>query len=114
MRVLVTGADGYIGTVLGPRLVERRFDVVGVNCGFYRGGWLYNDDRPRPLTITKDRRGRSRTQRAIDAQSAAYARCKVLVERDVGALTYMNFSVFLRNATAFWRQPAHAVRHYPQ
>jgi len=70
MRVLVTGADGYIGTVLGPRLVERRFDVVGVNCGFYRGGWLYNDDRPRPLTFTKDRRGRWRTQRAIDAQSA--------------------------------------------
>jgi hypothetical protein len=23
---------------------------------FYRDGWLYNDDRPRPLTITKPSR----------------------------------------------------------
>ena len=54
MRVLVTGADGYIGAVLGPTLLERGFDVVGVDCGFYRDGWLYNDARPRPLTFTKD------------------------------------------------------------
>ena len=34
MRVLVTGVDGYIGAVLGSRLVERGFDVVGVDCGY--------------------------------------------------------------------------------
>jgi nucleoside-diphosphate-sugar epimerase len=60
MRMLVTGVDGYIGAVLGPRLVERGFDVVGVDCGFYRDGWLYNDDRPRPLTFTKDVRRMTR------------------------------------------------------
>ena len=54
MRVLVTGADGYIGAVVGSRLVEQGFDVVGADCGFYRDGWLYNDDRQRPLTFTKD------------------------------------------------------------
>src|SRR5690348_17738920 len=54
MRVLVTGTDGYIGAVLGPTLIERGFDVVGLDCGFYRDGWLYNDPRPRPLTLTKD------------------------------------------------------------
>src|SRR5215469_5260692 len=54
IRVLVTGVDGYIGAVLGPRLVERGFDVVGIDCGFYRDGWLYNNTRPRPLTLTKD------------------------------------------------------------
>src|SRR6516164_8834471 len=54
MRVLVTGVDGYIGAVLGPRLIERGFDVVGLDCGFYRDGWLYNDAHPRPLTLTKD------------------------------------------------------------
>src|SRR6516162_6191210 len=54
MRVLVTGVDGYIGAVLGPRLMEHGFDVVGLDCGFYRDGWLYNDDHPRPLTLTKD------------------------------------------------------------
>jgi hypothetical protein len=30
--------------------------VVGVDCGFYRDGWLYNDGRPRPLTFTQDMR----------------------------------------------------------
>jgi nucleoside-diphosphate-sugar epimerase len=55
MRVLVAdGADGYIGAILGPRLVERGFDVVGIDCGFYRDGWLYNDCHLRPLTVTKD------------------------------------------------------------
>jgi nucleoside-diphosphate-sugar epimerase len=54
MRVLVTGIDGYIGAVLGPKLLERGFDVVGIDCGFYRDGWFYNDQRPRPLTFTKD------------------------------------------------------------
>src|SRR6202040_1203377 len=54
MRVLVTGVDGYIGAVLGPRMLEQGFDVVGIDCGFYRDGWLYNDTGPRPLTFTKD------------------------------------------------------------
>lgn len=54
MRVLVTGVDGYIGSVLCSRLLEQGFDVVGVDCGFYRDGWLYNDVGPRPLTFTKD------------------------------------------------------------
>jgi len=60
MRILVTGADGYIGAVLGPKLLERGFDVVGLDCGFYRDGWLYNDPGPRPFTITKDVRRISR------------------------------------------------------
>src|SRR6266481_4792705 len=54
IRVLVTGSDGYIGGVLGPLLLERGFDVVGVDCGFYRDGWLFNDRRPRPLTLSND------------------------------------------------------------
>src|SRR5215471_7537259 len=54
MRILVTGVDGYIGAVVGPFLLERGFDVVGVDCGFYRDGWLFNEQRSRPLTISKD------------------------------------------------------------
>ena len=42
MRVLVTGSDGYIGSVLGPYLGERGFDVVGVDTGFYRDAALYD------------------------------------------------------------------------
>ena len=35
MKILVTGADGYIGAGLGPRLLERGHDVVGLDTGFY-------------------------------------------------------------------------------
>jgi nucleoside-diphosphate-sugar epimerase len=175
MRVLVTGVDGYIGAVLAPRLLEHGFDVVGADCGFYRDGWLYNDDRPRPLTFTKDVRritpkdvegfdavvhlaelsndplgelnerityeinhagsvtlaracrkagvprfvytsscsvygaaddGGERSEQSAPNPQTAYARCKVLVERDVGALADSRFSpVFLRNATAFGASP---------
>lgn len=175
MRVLVTGVDGYIGAVLGPRLLERGIDVLGVDCGFYRDGWLYNDTSPRPLTFTKDIRritprdvdgfdavvhlaelsndplgelnermtyeinhhgsvalaracktagvsrfvytsscsvygaaedGGMRSEQSATNPQTAYARCKVLVERDVGALADTHFSpVFLRNATAFGASP---------
>jgi nucleoside-diphosphate-sugar epimerase len=175
MRVLVTGVDGYIGAVLGPRLLERGFEVVGFDCGFYRDGWLYNDAGPRPLTLTKDVRrivakdvegfdavvhlaelsndplgelnerttydinhegsvalaraskaagvprfvytsscsvygaaedGGERSEESAPNPQTAYARCKVLVERDVGALADRQFSpVFLRNATAFGASP---------
>ena len=47
MRVLVTGADGYIGSVLVPTLISRGFDVVGLDCGLYRDGWLFNLLGPR-------------------------------------------------------------------
>ena len=174
-RVLVTGVDGYIGAVLGSRLLEKGFDVVGIDCGFYRDGWLYNDPRPRPLTLTKDIRritrkdvegfdavvhlaelsndplgelserttydinhfgsvslakackeaGVSRfiytsscsvygaaedglecTELSRPNPQTAYARCKVLVEQDVGSLADGGFSpVFLRNATAFGSSP---------
>jgi nucleoside-diphosphate-sugar epimerase len=42
VRILVTGSEGYIGCLLGPRLVERGHEVVGVDAGFYKAGWLYN------------------------------------------------------------------------
>ena len=41
MRILVTGTDGYIGTLFGPFLVERGHDVVGLDAGLYRTEPLY-------------------------------------------------------------------------
>ena len=41
MRVLVTGSEGYIGTVLTPYLIARGHDVVGLDTGFHRVGWLW-------------------------------------------------------------------------
>jgi nucleoside-diphosphate-sugar epimerase len=43
MRILVTGTDGYIGIVLAPFLLHRGHDVVGLDTGFYRDAWLYNN-----------------------------------------------------------------------
>lgn len=54
MRVLVTGADGYIGAMLTPLLLERGHDVVGIDIGYYRDGWLYDDGRCRAPVVTKD------------------------------------------------------------
>jgi nucleoside-diphosphate-sugar epimerase len=44
MRVLITGVDGYIGALLAPFLRDRGYDVVGLDTGFYRDGWLYHSD----------------------------------------------------------------------
>ena len=40
-KLLVTGVDGYIGSVLTPMLLADGHEVVGVDSGFYREGWLY-------------------------------------------------------------------------
>ena len=37
MRVLLTGNQGYIGTILAPRLWAMGYDVVGLDSGLFRG-----------------------------------------------------------------------------
>lgn len=54
MKVLFTGADGYIGALLGPYLLQRGVDAVGLDTGYYREGWLYPMSGPRPQIVTKD------------------------------------------------------------
>lgn len=175
MKVLVTGTDGYIGCVLGPVLMERGHEVVGLDTGYYKEGWLYNPSNGRsPACINKDIRrmtdedvagfdavvhlaelsndplgqhnpevtyqinhqgtvdlvqrckrvGVSRfvytsscsvygagnddtkTEESEPNPQTAYAKCKVLVERDVSQLANDDFSpIFLRNATAFGASP---------
>jgi nucleoside-diphosphate-sugar epimerase len=53
-RVLLTGADGYLGVPMGDLLLRRGFDVTGLDAGFHRAGWLYNSTDQRPPIITKD------------------------------------------------------------
>src|SRR3546814_8240161 len=50
----VTGADGYIGSGLAPTLMERGYDVVGLDTGDYRSGWLYHDGCDRPAIRNRD------------------------------------------------------------
>jgi nucleoside-diphosphate-sugar epimerase len=177
VKVFLTGVDGYIGSLLAPLLIERGHDVVGLDTGFYREGWLYSEQtqlRVWPRTLTKDLRhvdvsdlagsecivhlaelsndplGELRPEVTSQINHAAsvrlarmakqagvprfvytsscsvygagrqdmlteesptnpqttYARCKILVESDVGALADDSFSpVFLRNATAYGASP---------
>lgn len=174
MRVFLTGADGYIGAIMGPKLLEAGHDVVGVDTGFYRRGWLFDDKRSHPKVIARDVRqltaadlqgfdavihlaelsndpigendpgltmevnhggsvalaraareagverfiyasscstygaggDEMRTETSNLEPQTAYARCKILVERDVRALVDERFTpVFMRNATAYGASP---------
>jgi len=174
VKVLVTGTDGYIGVMLAPLLLERGHDVVGLDTGYYRAGWLYNGVKKSPQWINKDIRcintddlqgfeavvhlaelsndplgqhnpeitfdinhrgsvelakkckevGITRfvytsscsvygvgnddfkTEESDPNPQTAYAKCKVLVERDVSQLAGDDFSpTFLRNATAYGPSP---------
>ena len=174
MKVLLTGADGYIGAIMGPKLIEAGHDVTGIDTGYYRRGWLFDDGRTRPRVVSKDLRrieasdlkgfdavvhlselsndpigendpgltmdinhkgsvalatkaraagvkrfiyasscstygaggDEMRTEESELAPQTAYAKCKILVERDVRDLTDETFTpVFMRNATAYGASP---------
>jgi nucleoside-diphosphate-sugar epimerase len=175
MKVLVTGTEGYIGVLLAPVLLDRGHEVVGLDTGFYRDGWLYDNGPTRlPPCLKKDIRditdedlrefeavvhlaelsndplgqhdpevtyeinhlgsvalakrckkvgvarfiytsscsvygigtGDLKTEESEPNPQTAYAKCKVLVERDISALADDDFSpTFLRNATAYGPSP---------
>src|SRR5258708_10692730 len=174
MRVLFTGADGYIGAVLGPKLLEHGHQATGLDTGLYRRGWLFDDGLTRPMVMSRDIRQLSaadlkgydavvhlaelsndplgendpeitmeinyrgsvefarkcksagvsrfvyasscsiygaagaalKSETSLFDPRTAYARCKVLVEREVGAMVDSRFTpVFLPNATAFGASP---------
>ena len=54
MRTLLTGNEGYLGAVMGPELIRRGHDVVGLDTGFFKSGWLCHDVGPTPHTVVKD------------------------------------------------------------
>lgn len=55
MNILVTGTDGYIGSILGPYLMNEGHEVTGLDTGFYRAGWLFNNgETVYPTYIHKD------------------------------------------------------------
>jgi nucleoside-diphosphate-sugar epimerase len=43
MKLLITGVEGYIGCLLAPLLQARGHEVVGLDTGYYRDGWLFSD-----------------------------------------------------------------------
>ncbi len=55
MKILLTGIDGYIGTILGQELIKAGHSVVGLDTGYYSDAWLYDmPDFERPEVIKKD------------------------------------------------------------
>lgn len=54
MKVMVTGTDGYLGCLLASLLLQRGYDVLAVDTGFYKAGWLYNGLPQAPRTLCKD------------------------------------------------------------
>src|SRR4030042_5004581 len=54
MKVLVTGSDGYIGTLLVQMLLRSGVQVVGLDTGYYRTEWLYNGMKRLPSMVIKD------------------------------------------------------------
>lgn len=57
MKLLVTGVEGYIGCLLAPFLQTRGHDIVGLDTGYYRDGWLFSDRElvpGFPRTINRD------------------------------------------------------------
>ncbi|HXG50486.1 MAG TPA: SDR family oxidoreductase [candidate division Zixibacteria bacterium] len=173
MKILITGVDGYIGSVLAPYLTQRGHSVRGLDTGFYRDGCLYQPEQTiacldkdlRHVTVDDLRgfdavvhlaelsndplgqhdpeltfainhrgtvalaakcvearvprfvytsscsvygagSGEFKTEESETNPQTAYAKCKVLVERDVSAMASDDFSpVFLRNATAYGPSP---------
>jgi nucleoside-diphosphate-sugar epimerase len=54
MKVLVTGTEGYLGSLLATILMNRGHELVAVDTGFYKSGWLYNGAALTAKTLNKD------------------------------------------------------------
>lgn len=62
MRILVTGTEGYLGCLLAPELARRGHDVVGLDTGFFKAGWLFRGTDRTVATLDMDVRHVSREQ----------------------------------------------------
>lgn len=54
MKVLVTGSEGYLGSLVAPYLMNAGFEVKGLDSGFYRDGLLFHTNLASPHTLYKD------------------------------------------------------------
>lgn len=50
----MTGTEGYLGCLLPSALTEQGHQVVGVDTGYFRNGWLYPGLTGAPATVFRD------------------------------------------------------------
>lgn len=43
MKILITGSEGYIGTILKKVLLDAGYEVAGIDNCFYSSSWLYGE-----------------------------------------------------------------------
>lgn len=55
-RILVTGTEGYLGSLLAPELIRQGYEVIGLDTGFYKDRMLYRDGQITPFTLARDLR----------------------------------------------------------
>jgi len=55
-RILVTGTEGYLGSLLAPELIRQGYEVIGLDTGFYKEREFYPDGVMPPRTLAKDLR----------------------------------------------------------
>ena len=56
MNVIVTGSEGYLGSLLAPQLARHGHHVTGLDTGYYRERALFHDAANTHATIIKDLR----------------------------------------------------------
>jgi nucleoside-diphosphate-sugar epimerase len=68
VRVLITGTDGYLGCLTAQELLRAGHEVIGVDTGYYKNGWLYAGLDLTPQTLALDiRRLEPRHLDGVDA-----------------------------------------------
>ena len=68
MKILVTGNNGYIGTVLTEELLKKNYDVVGLDTDYFYDCNLTNKEQNKIKHIKKDVRSiNSKDLDGIDA-----------------------------------------------
>jgi nucleoside-diphosphate-sugar epimerase len=56
LRILITGTGGYIGSLLAPLLIERGYEVAGLDTGYFREARLGDERGASYLEMHKDLR----------------------------------------------------------
>jgi nucleoside-diphosphate-sugar epimerase len=60
VRVLITGTEGYIGSVMAPLFIAHGHEVTGLDTGYFHDAQLEPEPSPTFRTITKDLRHATR------------------------------------------------------